>query len=194
MFISDIRRALRRFRKSEHGTATMETVIMLPFLFTGLVMMYDFFDIFQFKNTREKATYTIADMLSRETAVVTDTYIDNTKVLYDTLTGNRGINQIRTSVVRYHNDPDQNIDEFDLRWSEVRGTGDLTELTDADVKNAHAAFPNMVDGQDLIVVETQSTYDPGISLGFFADTPVTTSMFMNLRFAPQLCYTGVCTP
>ena len=194
MYISSIKRALRRFSKSERGTVTMETVVMLPFLFTGLIMSYEFFDVFQFKNTREKATYTIADMLSRETGIVTDTYIDNTKVLFDTLTGNRGINQIRTSVVRYHNDPDQNLDEFDLRWSEVRGDGDLQKLTSADVKDAHAAFPNLTDGQDLILVETQSIYDLGISLGLFTDTPVTTSMFMNLRFAPQLCFTDVCTP
>lgn len=194
MFISGIKRALRRFRTSESGTATMETVVMLPFLFVGLVMMYEFFDVFQFKNTREKATYTITDMLSRETAVVTDTYIDNTKILFDTLTRNKGVNQIRASVVRYHNDPDQNIDEFDLRWSEVRGTGNLRELTDADVKDAHAAFPNMIDGQDLILVESESTYATGISLGLFQNTPVVTRMFMNLRFAPQLCYTGVCTP
>ncbi|SLN41269.1 hypothetical protein ROG8370_01726 [Roseovarius gaetbuli] len=194
MYIFDIKRALRRFRKSEQGTVTMETVIMLPFLFGLLVFSYEFFDMFRYKSVREKATYTVADMLSRETNVVDATYIDNTKLLFDTMTKNGSDNQIRTSVVRYHQyDPD-NIDEFELRWSEVRGEGELLKLTTADVKEAHATFPKMTNGQDLIIVETRSVYDAHLPFGVAKDTPIKTQMFMSLRFGAQLCYVGVCTP
>lgn len=194
MYILDIKRALRRFRKSEQGTVTMETVIMLPFLVGLLVFGYQFFDMFHFKSVREKATYTISDILSRETSVVDATYIDNTKVLFDAITGDNGNNQLRTSVVRYHKYAPDNIDEFELRWSEVRGTGELQKLTTADVKEAHATFPTMTNGQDLIMVETRSIYDANLPFGVAKDTPITTRMFMSLRFGAQLCYVGVCTP
>ena len=75
---------------------------MLPFLFGLLVLSYEFFNMFCYKSVREKATYTVADMLSRETNVVDATYIDNTKLLFDTMTGYGSDNQIRTSVVRYY--------------------------------------------------------------------------------------------
>lgn len=194
VFIANIKRALRRFRRNEQGTVTMETVVMLPFLFVGLTMSYEFFDMYRFKSIREKATYTIADMLSRETNIVTDTYIDNTKVLFDSIAADNGSNQVRASVVRYHKDEVQNIDEFELRWSEVRGEGILQELTDEDVKSAFAHFPTMTNGQDLILVDTYAVYDPGITIGLSKDTEINTSMFMSLRFASQLCYTGVCVP
>lgn len=194
MYIFDIKRALRRFRKSEQGTVTLETVIMLPFLFGLLIFGYQFFDMFHFKSVREKATYTIADMLSRETSIVDATYIDNTKVLFDTITGDNGNNQIRTSVVRFHDRDAPEVDEIELRWSEVRGTGDLQGLSPDDVRTAFDVFPTMTDGQDLIMVETRSIYDANLPFGVAKDTPITTNMFMTLRFASQLCFTGVCTP
>ncbi|MDT8327949.1 MAG: pilus assembly protein [Roseovarius sp.] len=194
MYILDIKHALRRFRKSEQGTATIETVVMLPFLVGLLVFGYQHFDMFHFKSVREKATYTIADMLSRETSIVDDVYIDNTKVLFDTITGNNGRNQIRTSVVRFHDRIDPEADEIELRWSEVRGTGELQALKPEDVKTAFDFFPSMTNGQDLILVESRSVYDSSLPFGMADGTPITTNMFMTLRFASQLCFTGICAP
>ncbi len=194
MYISSIKRALRNFRKSEHGTVTLETVFMLPFLFAGMTLSYQLFDTFQFKSNREKATYTITDMLSRETNVVTETYIDNTKVLFDSIAKDNATNQIRASVVRYHRDDDSGINEFELRWSKVRGEGILSELTDADMAAAFDVLPAMIDGQDLIMVQTSSVYNKNFPFFRMDDVPVSTDMFMTLRFAPQLCFTGVCTP
>lgn len=184
---------LRRFWKKECGTAAMETVVMFPFLFMGLTFSYEYYDMFRYQSVREKATYTVADMLSRETSVVNDTYIDNVKVLFDLMTNDTGNNQVRVTVVRYHLDPANSVDEFELRWSEVRGSGDLTPLTTADVRNSHASLPQMVDGQEIILVETFSEYDPVVTAGFSGGTEIETRMFVPLRFAAQLCFEGVCT-
>jgi len=184
---------LRRFWKQECGTAAMETVVMFPFLFMGLTFSYEYFDMFRYQSVREKATYTVADMLSRETAVVNEAYIDNVKVLFDIMTNDTGSNQVRVTVVRYHLDTANNIDEFELRWSEVRGSGDLNPLSADDVRNAHATLPQMLDGQEIILVETSSQYDPVFSTGFTDGTNIKTRMFVPLRFAAQLCFEGVCT-
>ncbi|WP_297769657.1 pilus assembly protein [uncultured Roseovarius sp.] len=166
---------------------------MFPFLFMGLAFSYEYYDMFRYQSVREKATYTVADMLSRETQVVDAAYMDNVKELFDVITNDSGVNQVRVTVVRYRLDEGQNVDEFELRWSEVRGTGALVPLTSSDVQNAHDSLPQMVDGQDIILVDTLSSYDPKVSAGLAGGTEITTRMFVPLRFAAQLCYDGVCT-
>lgn len=184
---------LRRFWQRECGTVAMETVVMFPFLFLGLTFSYEYYDMFRYQSVREKATYTVADMLSRETSVVNETYMNNVKVLFDLMTNDSGANQVRVTVVRYHLDTDNNIDEFELRWSEVRGTGALTPLSDDDVREAHDSLPSMIDGQEIILVETFSEFDPVVTTGLSAGTEIKTRMFVPLRFAAQLCFEGICT-
>lgn len=193
MFLRRTTNALRRFWRQEAGTASMETVVMFPFLFMTLVFSYEYYDMFRYKSVREKATYTVADMLSRETAVVNDVYMDNVKSLFDMMTRDTDGNQVRVTVVRYHLDEAQNIDQFDLRWSEVRGAGPLSALTAADVENAHDALPQLENGQELILVDTASDYNPRISTNLVSERDIRTRMFVPLRFAAQLCYTDVCT-
>jgi hypothetical protein len=150
--------------------------------------------MYRAQSVRDKATYTMADILSRETAVVDDTYIDNAKRLFDSITDDRSPNDLRITVVRYHLDAATGIDEFELRWSETRGSGGLDPLTADDVRDAHDVFPVMVNGQDLIFVENFATYQPVVTNGITEDVPINTRMFMTLRFASQLCFVDVCTP
>jgi hypothetical protein len=193
MSIRKVAYALRRFWHQQSGTAAMETIVMFPFLFMGLTFSYEYFDLFRYQSVREKATYTVADMLSRETSVVSPTYMDNLKSLFDLMTNDTGDNQVRVTVVRYHSDPDNSIDEFELRWSEVRGSGSLGPLAAADVLKAHDTLPKMINGQEIILVETISEYDPTITTGLSGGTEVKTRMFVPLRFAAQLCYEGICS-
>jgi len=192
MFITPIKRALRRFWKKENGAGSIEALMMFPFLLLALTFSFEFYDKFRYKSVREKATYTVADMLSREMTVIDDGYMDNVKTLFDMITNDNGANQIRVSVLRYRNDPSQNIDEFQLRWSEVRGQGSLVPLSAAEVQNAGETLPMLSDGQELILVDTTSTYDPVVSAKLTGDTVIRTRMFLPPRFVSQLCYDGMC--
>jgi len=189
-------KALRRFWSANTGTVAVETVIMVPLLITGLVFSHEFFGYMRLQSLQDKASYTVADTLARETTVVDDAYIDNAKALFDMLTDNAATSQMRISVVRYHFNESANIDEYELRWTELRGAGDMTPLSEADVRSAHDMIPQTHPGQDLIMVETRSIYTPVVSAtnGLIDGRPVTTRVFMPLRFAPQLCFTGVCEP
>ncbi|MDZ7709340.1 MAG: TadE/TadG family type IV pilus assembly protein [Roseovarius sp.] len=186
-------RIARRLRRDERGTVAVETVIIAPLLILGLFFSYEAYGMLRQQSLREKATYTAADILSRETAIVTDTYIDNVKRVFDMMAGTDDT-QVRISVVRYRNDPDQGIDEFDLRWSEVRGSGPLDPLTDAGVRSAHDIFPIMDDGEEIIYVESRGRFASPVTTGVFPDILLETRMFMIPRFAPQVCFTGVCVP
>jgi len=192
-WLTNIARRLRQLGRDEQGTVAVETVIITPMLILGLFFSYEAYDLFRQQSLREKATYTVADIVSRETAVVTDTYIDNVKRVFDMMSGNSD-SQLRISVVRYRNDPSQGIDAFVLRWSEVRGDGPLSPLTDDTVRSAHDSFPVMEDGEEIIYVESRGGFTSPVTTGLFNDSLLETRMFVIPRFAPQVCFTGVCVP
>jgi hypothetical protein len=188
-------RRLRRFHRDERGVVAMETVIITPFLVAGLLFALGFYDFYLQKNVRDKATYTMTDALSRETSVIDETYIDNLKTTFDMIAGSRSPSQMRISVIRFHK-TNNNKDWFELRWSEVRGSGALSPLTQADIDTVEEAarLPLMVGGQDLILVETSGRHVPIFASEFIDNLQLNTRMFMTPRFASQLCFTGVCVP
>ncbi len=179
--------ALARFRRDTDGIMTVEMVITLPFLFWMITTSFELFEVHRYKAARVKATYTVADMLSREMLPVNDAYVDGAKAVYDDVTRDHGENQMRVSVVVYLSGPDQ----YAVRWSEVRGPGPMTELTSSDVAQAHSELPILQGGEELIIVESTSDYSPIFKYpGLNNEYTVNTQVFTGIRFAPQLCFEG----
>ncbi|SLN32152.1 hypothetical protein PEL8287_01508 [Roseovarius litorisediminis] len=186
MLLKSMYKYLRSFRDDTRGSLMVETVITLPILFWALTATYDLFELHRYKSVREKATFTIGDMISREQDYLTTTYIDNTKALFDEITNDNGVNQIRISIVKY----DQNIDKYKISWSEVRGTGGLVALTDADVANAHDRIPVLDHGKEVILIESNSVFHSLFNIGLKKDLRIDTRTFTTIRFAPQICLEG----
>lgn len=181
---SFLKRVIRRFCGERDGSVMVETVICLPLLVWALVATWEFFEVHRYRSAREKATYTIADMLSRETTNVNDVYIDNAMRLFDAISNDDGVNQIRVSVLRF----DSSQNEYEVRWSEVRGSGGYVPLVDSDVRTAHAELPMMNGGEELILVESESDYTPTFTVGLGSMVPIETRIFTKIRFLSQLCH------
>ena len=179
--------ALQSFWKETKGAITVETVIAVPLLFWAITATFEYFEVHRYKSAREKATYTIADMISRETAEpgVTSIYMDNALTLFNEMSNDDGTNQIRVSIIRY----DANADIYEINWSEVRGEGTLVPLTTNDVRNDHDVLPILDNGEDLILVESLSIYDPVFDVGL-NDLIIDTRTFTSIRFASQMCFEG----
>ena len=187
LILARLKHALARFRSATDGVMTVEMVIVLPFLFWMITTSFELFEVHRYKAARIKATYTVADMLSREMVAVNDSYIDAAKSLFDAQTLDNGANQVRMSVVTYNS----GTDTYSVRWSEVRGPGPMSDLVDADVATAHAQFPILQGGQELILVESTSTYSAMFEYpGLNDDYTVNTRTFTGIRFASQLCWEG----
>jgi len=183
MRLSILKYALLRFRDDTRGSVMVEAVITLPLLVWMLAATYEFFEVHRYKSVREKASYTIADMISREqTEPVTPAYMDNTKTLFDEITNDDGANQIRVSIIQY----DEDDDEYFVHWSHVRGTGGLSALTDSDVASAHDTLPIMNDAEQLILVESASAYSPAFEVGLNDNISIDTRVFTAIRFAPKI--------
>ncbi len=191
MIMHIFKQSLIRFRDDTRGTIMVETVIVLPLLFWMLAATYEFFEIHRYRAVREKATYTVADMFSRELREVDDVYIDNTKTLFDLMTNDDGINQIRVSILRYNQDEDENEGEYELSWSEVRGTGSLVSLSDSTVASLQNSLPAISAGSELILIDSISRYDPLFTVGISKNVPIETRVFTTIRFAPMICFDGV---
>lgn len=188
MFMSRVPSLLRRFLKDKSGVVTVEMVITMPLLIWALAATYDYFEIHRHRAVREKATYTVADMFSREQAPVTAEYIDGARDLFNTMTNDDDPVQIRVSVVTY----DEDDDEYRVVWSRIGGAGALSPLSDEDVQSGDVPLPRMIDGQQIVIVNSLSTYNPSFNVGLSSNMRVETSQFMNLRFAPQLCFEDTC--
>jgi len=140
------------------------------------------FEVHRYSSARDKASYTIADIISREMLPITPTYLTNAKSVFDTITNDNGQNALRVSIIKY----DADEDEYSIKWSEVRGTSKLVALTTADVRTAHARLPMMRDGEELIVVDSLSHYPPMFDVWFGDNMQVATHVITSPRFAPQI--------
>ena len=179
-----IKTRLTEFRDDTSGSFMVESVIALPLLFWTLCATFEFFEVHRYKSVREKATYTIADMISREQGVVTDIYVDNAKTLFDEIANDTGTNQIRISIIQFNGSNEL----YEIAWSEVRGSGSLLALSSADVANDHNKLPALEDGEQVILVESVSDYDSLFDLVLSDTINIETRVFTSIRFAPQICF------
>lgn len=180
-----LKSAIAQFREDTSGIMTVEMIITLPFLFWMITTSFELFEVHRYKANRVKATYTVADMLSREMLPVNDAYMDAAKSVYDSMARDDGTNQVRMTVVVY----ESATETYAVRWSETRGTGPMNVMTDAMVANAHAELPILQGGEELIIVESNSTYQPFFKYpGLNNSYTVNTRVFTGIRFASQLCW------
>lgn len=192
-----------QYRRDTSGSATVEFAVTLPLMVLLLGATYEFFEAHRYRSVRDKATYTIADMISREqgededTSIdspeefITDAYIDNSLKLYNEIVNDNGTNQLRVSMVQFIAGDAANQDDlgtYVVQWSEVRGVGSMEALRDQDIENAHDTLPIRANGQFLLMVESESTYEPVFDVGLSDQMTLETRVFTDLRFAPQLRY------
>ncbi len=173
-----------RFRREEEGTVVVEAIIMFPTLFAAVLATFVFFDAYRNQATNLKAAYTISDAISRETEMITNTYMINSWRLHKFLSNSSALTRLRVSVIQY----DEDLDDHTMVWSRDKGgAGEMTDsILTAMVNNDE--IPVMPDGEVLIVVQTWVDYEPNFSIGMDAFSFENT-VFTRPRFAPeQVCF------
>ncbi|MBU0779390.1 MAG: hypothetical protein KKC72_04985 [Alphaproteobacteria bacterium] len=167
-----LRAALYRLWRQEDGTLTIEFLILAPIMFWTFLATLAYFDAYRAEAISEKAAITIADVMSRETNAVSDTYLDGVYGLLKFLTYSDANPEMRVSVLRYHDkDSETNEasdDHFHVVWSETRnggGSGVQSRLTTSDSRAMTANLPTMGNEDRLILVETWTHYSSAYNLG-----------------------------
>ncbi len=178
-FFSRFSESLRNFREETRGSVSVEAAIMFPLLMWGFVAMFSYYDAYRQVSVGQKAAFTIADMISRETDNLDDTYVNNALDLFDYLTTASAASSMRISVIYYDNaDAD-----YYIGWSEARGS--VTALTDAVIQAWVDVLPVLPESEALILVETWSDYTAPFNIGL-NNTDLENFIFTSPRFASQL--------
>lgn len=154
----------RRFARREGGTLSVETAIILPLLCMVYVGSFVWFDAFRMQNVNLKATYTIADMISRESEGIDQTYFEGLDDIYDYLTYGEHPTQLRISIIECtENCDDDDARKLDVCWS--KATDGRVPLDKAELMERKNAVPLFPMGDELIVAETFMSYNPAFDVG-----------------------------
>ena len=73
-------RQIRRFRDQEDGLVMTEFLIMLPLLIWTFMALFVYWDAFRTINQAQKATYSVSDVISRQSEIDT-VFIDGMQTI-----------------------------------------------------------------------------------------------------------------
>lgn len=178
---------LSTLKQDNRGTVSTEAVIMFPMVALAWMAMFVFFEGLRENNINLKAAYTIGDLLSRETDVIDDEYLDGMNEVFGWLTRTSSGVQMRVTVVRYDEETDKHV----MVWSQgVNGRQDLTqELVDLNVT---PNVPILADADTAIVVETWTNYTPIMDIGSLnGNTEIYKMVVTPPRFTEQLKHADI---
>lgn len=180
---------ISRFIRSEQGSLSIEAVLVVPILAWAIVATFVFFDAFKTQYISQRATYTIADMLSREETAIDGQYLASLHEMYDYLSNGEGANTLRVTVVERKTDEDTGEPYLDLVWSEGVNVQEYVNLSVIEDR-----IPSISVGEQLIVVESEQEWSPAFGVGL-ADYKFYEFALARPRFAPKLCWetTAGCT-
>lgn len=169
------------FARREDGGLSIEAVLILPILIWAITATLVIWDAFRTLNVSQKATYTVADMISREQTNISEDYLTSVHELYDFLAISPGDNALRVSVVQLVEDEVTLAQTLELVCS--RGLGGIDDY--ADIAPLEDRIPTMSPGEQLIVVESEQEWSPAFGVGLasyrFREVAVT-----RPRFTPQV--------
>lgn len=178
---------LTRFVRNEQGQLSIEAVLSIPLLVWAITATFVFWDAFKTLNISQKATYTVADMLSREEAEITPQYLTAMHEIYDYLSNSEGDNALRVSVVTMSIDAVTGAEVLELVCSKpignIAGHDEIGDISDR--------IPDMAVGDQMIVVESEQEWTPFFNVGL-TDYRFRETALARPRFAPKLEFSEAC--
>jgi hypothetical protein len=189
--MGSLKHKMRRFARDEAGGSfILETVIMLPLLLWALMAMIVYWDAYRSVNRLEKATYALADTLSRQQAPMPVASVAKWDDLVTYMLDQGQVAQVR--ITSYHWVAGNN--RFEVLWSRSIG-GPRPAWTTDTLQTVASNIPMMDDTEYGILTETWVDYEPTLNV-LFMDTvgvgPMTLTKFTPTpaRFNP-LCLVGM---
>lgn len=153
---------LRKFSRDEHASITVEFVIVLPLLLFWFLGSIVFFEAYRARTEASAATYTIADIISRNDQMNTG-YLNLLSLLQSALLPRADSGGLRVSSIQFNlNDPADDADDtYQVIWSKVASfgaPGGYLPLLDIDIPDE--VMPLMTDSEIIMLVESFIPYTP----------------------------------
>ncbi|WP_224815881.1 TadE/TadG family type IV pilus assembly protein [Hasllibacter sp. MH4015] len=178
-----MKQLLSRFWSDTSAAVAFESVIVMPLLIWAWVGTFTFFDAYRTYNTSVKATYTVADLLSRQTDIQYPSDIDGMSAMLDAMIRNNDGVEVRvTQILR------TTTDTYSVDWSHATGT--LAALATPNLTAIEAQLPAMAQGERVVLVESFINYVPTFNMGLL-DLTFENFTLTRPRYAGQVRYDPV---
>ncbi|ROU00238.1 TadE/TadG family type IV pilus assembly protein [Histidinibacterium lentulum] len=179
---------LKVFRSSESGSQSVEAVIILPLLFWAVTATLVYFDAFRSRNDAARATFTVTDLISRETGPVDAAYLRGVQHVIGQLSGSATDPRVRVTLLRCVADCDDEARrELEVVWSRARGGLPEIRQDQTAQDGLRARIPAMSQASSVIMVESEIDWVPWFNVGLQA-RPLASTVVMRPRFSPQICW------
>jgi len=154
-FASELCDALRKFRTDTSGGLSVEFVLVFPLLIWAYISMFSFFHAFRAQGLNLRASYAIADFVTRQTEPMSNRHLQGMLDVFEFMVGTEQNSWIRLTSVHW----DEDEDDYDVVWSHATG-GHSGWSTQALLNAKEDELPVMARGDYAIIVETSSDYTP----------------------------------
>lgn len=151
------------FLRQEDGLVLVEGLLTMPLVIWALVAMFIYWDVFRTINVTQKAAYSVADLLSRQKAEISTTYLNGLQDVVDFLTpGGHPVTVRITSLecvgmvtANGYTPCNAATGNYKRLFSESPD-GKITGLTEAQIQPWKGTkIPTLAHGESVFVVETQ---------------------------------------
>ncbi len=172
--------SLLRFWRREDGLLSTEAALIMPMLLFAYAGLFTIYDAFRVQNLNVRGSYTLSDLLSRESQCIDAEYIEGLNGILSVLTQSTYPTILRVSVISF----DDDTEDYELEWSSVDGGGDdILPLTGPTLAAMESKIPVMSSADIAILVETWSGFVPMMDFGleafYFENFVVTRPRFVN---------------
>ncbi|VDC28588.1 TadE/TadG family type IV pilus assembly protein [Pseudogemmobacter humi] len=153
---------LRRFGKEEDGLVMTEFLILLPLLVWSFMALVIYWDAYRTVNGAQKASYAIADLISRQSRIDRP-FILGMEGVMESLLGRPNVVSMRITSLQYTEDKN-GVGKFTVLFSESPNSR-KPKLTTTAVQGLADRIPMMTSGDTTVLVETWTNYQPGFEVG-----------------------------
>ncbi len=203
--------SLRIFAADMRGNMSVEAIFVLPILTWAFITFTVFWDAFRANNLAQKATYVIADIVSRERSQVQNYYMTNyfRTFVYAAERPERTVSNSQvmlrvTSVLFSEGSVDEEDhtttgdDSVAVLWSMTSNSTAYPAHTNTSITALLPRIPAMLNGDSMIIVESRVTWQPDFTAQFAGSVlsdveGLGTRVMNNLtsvrpRFVPKVCH------
>lgn len=151
---------LKQFLRDTSAAVSLEAVIVFPILVWAWIGTFAFFDAYRVYNTSIKATFTIADLISRQE--------EEDRVGFDDLDG---MAAMLATMIRDTDGVEMRVTQIQRLTTEAYcvdfsyGTGTQARLFTANLAGFEDQLPQMASGERVILVESFIDYEPAFNVG-----------------------------
>lgn len=181
-----MKRLFMNYLKDTTAAVSLESVIVFPMLTWAWVGTFAFFDAYRVYNTSIKATFTIADLISRQTSTVYGYDIEGMATMLEAMIRDTDGVEMRVTQILRDTSGDYRVD-----WS--HGTGTQAQLYTANLAAIEDRLPDMANGERVVLVESFVDYDPAFNIAI-NDLTFDNFTLTRPRYAGQVPYDDDMTP